>query len=260
MDYLFIGVAAFFVSIGSSIAGGGGGLMMTPLMIIMGFPPQTVLASAKASGLGINIGALSKFTREKKSYKLAFPWRRGQALVHAEAVLLVDDRQRQVLEFDVLLEQRMGADRRSRILRRRVLSSTVWRAAPLSRPVRSATRAPAASARGAMVAKCWRARISVGAISAAWPPPSTAFSMANSATTRLAAADIALQQAQHAPRRRHVCVDLADRLALRTGQAERQRRQRLARSRPSPRIERPGSAAHAGRTRPSASWLASSSS
>ena len=62
---MLIGIAAFFVSIGSSIAGGGGGLIMTPLMIIMGFPPQTVLASAKASGLGINIGALSKFTREK---------------------------------------------------------------------------------------------------------------------------------------------------------------------------------------------------
>ena len=30
--------------------------------------------------------------------------------MHAEAMLLVDDREREVLERDVLLEQRMGAD------------------------------------------------------------------------------------------------------------------------------------------------------
>ena len=33
-----------------------------------------------------------------------------QALVHAEAVLLVDDGQRQVVEVDAFLEQRMRAD------------------------------------------------------------------------------------------------------------------------------------------------------
>ena len=33
-----------------------------------------------------------------------------EALVHAEAMLLVDDRQRQRLECDVVLNQRMGAD------------------------------------------------------------------------------------------------------------------------------------------------------
>ena len=36
-----------------------------------------------------------------------------------------------------------------------------------------------------MVEKCWRARSSVGAISAAWPPASTTSAMANSATTVL---------------------------------------------------------------------------
>ena len=65
MDYVIIGIAAFFVSIGSAIAGGGGGLVMTPLMLLLGFPPQTALASSKAAGLGINTGALTKFTKEK---------------------------------------------------------------------------------------------------------------------------------------------------------------------------------------------------
>ena len=60
----------------------------------------------------------------------------------------------------------------------------------------------------ASVAKCWRARISVGAISAACAPASTASSMAEQRHHRLAAADIALQQPQHARRRRHVAGDL----------------------------------------------------
>ena len=37
-------------------------------------------------------------------------WPERQALVHAEAVLLVDDGKAEVAERDVLLEQRMGAD------------------------------------------------------------------------------------------------------------------------------------------------------
>ena len=36
--------------------------------------------------------------------------RQRQALVHAEAVLLVDDGEREIAERDVLLEQRMRAD------------------------------------------------------------------------------------------------------------------------------------------------------
>ena len=40
---------------------------------------------------------------------VAFPGER-QALVHAEAMLLVDDREAEIAKFDVVLEQRMGAD------------------------------------------------------------------------------------------------------------------------------------------------------
>lgn len=65
MDYVVVGIAAFFVSIGSAIAGGGGGLVMTPLMLLLGFVPQTALASAKAAGIGVNLGALGKFAKEK---------------------------------------------------------------------------------------------------------------------------------------------------------------------------------------------------
>lgn len=65
IQYIIIGCAAFFMSIASGIAGAGGGLVMAPLMLLLGFPPQTVLASSKAGGLGINIGALSKFIRQR---------------------------------------------------------------------------------------------------------------------------------------------------------------------------------------------------
>lgn len=65
MNYVIIGVTAFVVSIASSIAGGGGGLVMTPFAILLGFPAQAVLTSQKAAGLGINLGALSKFRKEE---------------------------------------------------------------------------------------------------------------------------------------------------------------------------------------------------
>ena len=74
-----------------------------------------------------------------------------------------------------------------------------------------------------MVAKCWRARISVGAISADWPPASAARAMASSADHRLARADIALQQAQHALGLGQIGMDFGQRLFLRAGQRIGQR-------------------------------------
>ncbi len=46
-------------------------------------------------------------------------------------------------------------------------------------------RIPAFSASGVMVARCWRTRISVGAISAACRPASTTVAAASNATTVL---------------------------------------------------------------------------
>ncbi len=74
---------------------------------------------------------------------------------------------------------------------------------------------PAAAASGAMVAWCWRARSSVGAISAAWPPASTTLRHGDQRHHGLAGADIALQQPHHAVAAGKVRLDLAERLALR---------------------------------------------
>ena len=59
------------------------------------------------------------------------------------------------------------------------------RSAPRSRPVRMATFISAAFASGAMVLRCWRARISVGAMKAACRPASITVAAASSATTVL---------------------------------------------------------------------------
>ena len=135
------------------------------------------------------------------------------------------------------------------------------RSRPFSRPVRIATRRPARAASGAMVAKCWRARISVGAISAAWPPASTARAMASSADHRLAGADIALQQAQHALGLGEVGVDLGQRLLLRAGQRIGQRGADLRLDRGRRRSAAgPDSRRTCARTSASESWPASNSS
>ena len=104
------------------------------------------------------------------------------------------------------------------------------RSAPLSRPVRISSRTPAASASGASESRCWRARISVGAISAAWPPASTAASMASSATSVLPDADVALQQPVHPQRRGHVGGDLRHRAGLGAGRGVGQRGEHLRRA------------------------------
>ena len=83
--------------------------------------------------------------------------------------------------------------RRRRAAQRARRARAAW-----SRPVRSrgAGRPPRRAARCAR--RCWRARISVGAISAAWRPASTTCGHGEQRDHGLARADIALEQAQHA--------------------------------------------------------------
>jgi len=59
---LLIGLIAGFVG---AIAGGGG-LISIPLLLFFGIPPQITLATNKFGGLGLSVGALYKFIKEKK--------------------------------------------------------------------------------------------------------------------------------------------------------------------------------------------------
>ena len=81
-------------------------------------------------------------------------------------MLLVDHGKPEIAKGDALLEQGVGADD-DVDLARCELGQSLAALGALSRPVVSARRRPAASASGRMRSKCWRARISVGAISAA---------------------------------------------------------------------------------------------
>jgi uncharacterized membrane protein YfcA len=66
----FVGVAASFMS---GIAGGGAGLVMAPLLIFLGVEPKTAVATTTFGAVGVSIGSLSRFRKEKdlrRSYML----------------------------------------------------------------------------------------------------------------------------------------------------------------------------------------------
>ena len=98
---------------------------------------------------------------------------------------------------------------------------------------------PAARASGAMVAKCWRARISVGAMNAACRPASITVGGGEQRDHGLARADIALQQPQHALRLRQVGDDVVDRALLRRRERIGQGGDDAPAQPPSPALPRP---------------------
>ena len=98
---------------------------------------------------------------------------------------------------------------------------------------------PAASASGAMVARCWRARISVGAISAACRPASITVAAASSATTVLPEPTSPCSSRSMRSRLREIGVDVVDRARLRRRERIGQGRDDLLRERVRRRALRP---------------------
>ena len=111
-----------------------------------------------------------------------------RALHHAEAMLLVDDDEAQLLKRDGLLGQRVRADdqvhRAARELRQHLAPLRGASTLPVSSATRNRERVeqPRESSR-----KCWSARISVGAMNATCRPFSIATTAASSATMVLPA-------------------------------------------------------------------------
>jgi uncharacterized protein len=64
-NYLIFGVVNFIAAALSGAAGGGGGLISTPVMIMLGLSPAQAAATAKFGGIGISLGASSRFFKEK---------------------------------------------------------------------------------------------------------------------------------------------------------------------------------------------------
>ena len=139
-------------------------------------------------------------------------------------MLLVDDRPTRDRGTRRRPGTARGCRRSDRCRRRRAVESISSRSRPRSRPVRMATRMPAAAASGAMVAKCWRARISVGAINAAWRPASITCAAAISATTVLPEPTSPCSSRSMRSRLRQIGDDIGNGALLRRRQRIGQRR------------------------------------
>lgn len=63
LQLAILGLAGFVFGILSGISGGGAGLVMTPLAIAIGLPPQTAVATLKMAGLGAAFGGLTVFLK-----------------------------------------------------------------------------------------------------------------------------------------------------------------------------------------------------
>lgn len=63
LQIAILGAASFVTGILSGMSGGGAGLIMTPLAIAVGLPPQTAVGTMKMAGLGAAFGGLSVFAK-----------------------------------------------------------------------------------------------------------------------------------------------------------------------------------------------------
>jgi len=64
-ELVIFAILNLFTSTLSGAAGGGGGLVSTPFMVLLGLSPAQAIATAKFGGLGVSIGASSRFFSEK---------------------------------------------------------------------------------------------------------------------------------------------------------------------------------------------------
>ncbi len=97
---------------------------------------------------------------------------------------------------------------------------TASRVLPFSRPVRSAKRKPAASASGAMVSMCWRARTSVGGHQRRLGAGFDGDGHRQQSDDGFAGTDVALKETEHTMRGREIGGDLFKRGFLRPRQGE----------------------------------------
>ncbi len=63
LQLIILGSASFVTGILSGMSGGGAGLVMTPLAVAVGLPPQVAVGTMKMAGLGASLGGLSVFAK-----------------------------------------------------------------------------------------------------------------------------------------------------------------------------------------------------
>ena len=99
-------------------------------------------------------------------------------------MLLVDHHQAQVVEHHVVLDERMGADHQRVLPGRQPLQDLAPGPAPRA-PSSSRGERPWGESSASRVTQCWRARISVGAITTHWWPERQVIRAAMAATAVL---------------------------------------------------------------------------
>lgn len=63
LPFVLIAVAGFGSGVLSGVSGGGGGMLMVPVFIFAGLPPQQAVATGKMNGLGAAFGGLLAFRK-----------------------------------------------------------------------------------------------------------------------------------------------------------------------------------------------------
>jgi uncharacterized membrane protein YfcA len=63
LSYIVVAIAGLGSGVLSGISGGGGGMLMIPVFILVGLPPQVAVATGKMNGLGAAFGGLSVFSK-----------------------------------------------------------------------------------------------------------------------------------------------------------------------------------------------------
>ncbi|MEZ5459058.1 MAG: hypothetical protein R3E65_07045 [Steroidobacteraceae bacterium] len=144
-----------------------------------------------------------------------------QSLLHAEAVLLVDDREREVVEFDAFLEQCMRADHELALAGGNQLEGAAPRAGRLRTGDQHDGDAerpePLLQVAEMLFCQQLRGRHQRGLVAAA-----DRAGRGRCGDHGLAAADVALHQPRHRRVAREVGVDVVERAPLRIGQRKRQ--------------------------------------
>ena len=189
-------------------------------------PPRRFLRQAAdlhLAPLGQQQGAGDRGRRHHQQVGALALAAQQQALLHAEAVLLVDHCQAEVLELDRLLEQRVGADHD----RQPPVAELQQQVAP-----RRARHGAGEQPDGAGGQPFQRAEVLLGQHLRRRHQRGLRAGLhraqhGQQRHQRLAGADVALQQPEHAARRGHVAVDLRQGCRLRRGGREAEAPQRL---------------------------------
>ncbi len=145
-----------------------------------------------------------------------------RALLDAEAVLLVDDRQPEAIEVHALLEEGVRADRERGLPVRELLERRRARPRALAAEERLDAQPKRQQQRRQLAGVLPRKQLG-GCHQRRLHAVLRREQHRRRSDQRLAAADVALQQAVHRHVAAHVGPDLEDDLALRAGQRERQR-------------------------------------